>query len=102
MPIVLRYFSFFHFVLVLFIPLQFFSTHCVSNQLGAGSNYSSFIPAIPVQPLSYGDAQYFLKALTNNKAPSSWQGDLNFTYFIGPGPAEVELKTVVTPISLFF
>eukprot|EP01100_Stratorugosa_tubuloviscum_P012610 TRINITY_DN602_c0_g1_i1.p1 TRINITY_DN602_c0_g1~~TRINITY_DN602_c0_g1_i1.p1 ORF type:complete len:671 (+),score=332.17 TRINITY_DN602_c0_g1_i1:117-2129(+) len=60
------------------------------------------IPTIPVQPISWGDAEPFLSALTGPVAPESWQGGLNFTYHIGSGPIVVHLKTVmnwtITPI----
>jgi N-acetylated-alpha-linked acidic dipeptidase len=47
---------------------------------------------IPVMPISYGDAQPLLAALTGPVAPAAWRGALPFTYHIGPGPAKVHLK----------
>ncbi|MBI3579247.1 MAG: M28 family peptidase, partial [Ignavibacteriales bacterium] len=47
---------------------------------------------IPVLPISYGDAQPLLAALTGPVAPDSWRGALGITYHIGPGPAKVHLK----------
>src|SRR5438067_174442 len=47
---------------------------------------------IPVLPLSHGDAQPLLAALTGPVAPDGWRGALPFTYHIGPGPARVHLK----------
>ncbi len=47
---------------------------------------------IPVLPISYGDAQPLLEALTGPVAPESWRGALPLTYHIGPGPAKVRLK----------
>jgi len=47
---------------------------------------------IPVLPISYGDAQPLLSALTGPVAPQSWRGSLPITYHIGPGPAKVHLK----------
>lgn len=47
---------------------------------------------IPVLPISYGDAQPLLAALTGPVAPSAWRGGLPLTYRIGPGPAKVHLK----------
>lgn len=47
---------------------------------------------IPVLPISYGDAQPLLEALTGPVAPESWRGALPLTYRIGPGPAKVRLK----------
>ncbi|MGE5648504.1 MAG: M28 family metallopeptidase [Acidobacteriota bacterium] len=47
---------------------------------------------IPVLPISYGDAQPLLAALTGPVAPAAWRGALPITYRIGPGPAKVHLK----------
>jgi N-acetylated-alpha-linked acidic dipeptidase len=46
---------------------------------------------IPVLPISYGDAQPLLAALTGPVAPESWRGALPITYHIGAGPATVHL-----------
>jgi N-acetylated-alpha-linked acidic dipeptidase len=46
---------------------------------------------IPVLPISYGDAQPLLSALTGPVAPESWRGSLAMTYHVGPGPAKVHL-----------
>jgi N-acetylated-alpha-linked acidic dipeptidase len=50
------------------------------------------ITKIPVLPISYGDAQPLLEALTGPGAPESWRGGLPITYRLGPGPARVHLK----------
>ena len=50
------------------------------------------ITKIPVLPISYGDAEPLLAALTGQIAPRSWRGGLGMTYRIGPGPAKVHLK----------
>ncbi len=50
------------------------------------------IMKIPVMPLSYGDAQPLLAALTGPVAPESWRGALPITYRLGAGPAKVHLK----------
>jgi N-acetylated-alpha-linked acidic dipeptidase len=50
------------------------------------------ITKIPVLPISYGDAQPLLAALTGVVAPDSWRGGLPITYHVGPGPAKVHLK----------
>jgi len=50
------------------------------------------ITKIPVLPISYGDAQPLLAALTGRVAPDGWPGGLGQTYRIGPGPAKVHLK----------
>jgi N-acetylated-alpha-linked acidic dipeptidase len=50
------------------------------------------LTAIPVLPVSYGDAQPLLAALGGRAVPASWRGALPITYRIGPGPARVHLK----------
>jgi N-acetylated-alpha-linked acidic dipeptidase len=47
---------------------------------------------IPVLPVSYGDAQPLLAAITGPVAPRAWQGGLPITYRVGPGAAKVHLK----------
>jgi N-acetylated-alpha-linked acidic dipeptidase len=47
---------------------------------------------IPVQPISYADAQPLLAALTGPVAPARWRGGLAITYHVGPGPAKVHLR----------
>jgi N-acetylated-alpha-linked acidic dipeptidase len=47
---------------------------------------------IPVLPMSYGDAQPLLEALTGPVAPESWRGALPMTYHVGPGPARVHVR----------
>ena len=47
---------------------------------------------IPVLPISYGDAQPLLAALTGEATPMDWRGGLPITYRIGPGPARVHMK----------
>ena len=47
------------------------------------------ITKIPVLPISYGDAQPLLEALSGPVAPEDWRGALPITYHIGPGPAKV-------------
>ena len=47
---------------------------------------------IPVLPISYGDAQPLLAALTGEAAPMDWRGGLPITYRTGPGPARVHMK----------
>ena len=49
--------------------------------------YSEFLegqsaPSIPVQPISYGDAEHFLSQLDDYDAPDDWVGGLNITYKI--------------------
>ena len=43
-------------------------------------------------PISYGDAQPLLAALTGPVAPDDWRGALPITYHVGPGAAKVHLK----------
>jgi N-acetylated-alpha-linked acidic dipeptidase len=47
---------------------------------------------IPTLPISYGDAEPILAALTGPVAPPNWRGALPITYRVGPGPAKVHLK----------
>jgi N-acetylated-alpha-linked acidic dipeptidase len=47
---------------------------------------------IPVLPISYGDAQPLLAALSGPLAPTDWRGALPLTYRLGPGAARVHLK----------
>jgi N-acetylated-alpha-linked acidic dipeptidase len=47
---------------------------------------------IPVQPISYADAQPLLAALGGPVAPQYWRGSLPITYHVGPGGAKVHLK----------
>ena len=50
------------------------------------------ITKIPVLPISYGDAEPLLAAVTGQVAPRSWRGGLGLTYHVGPGAAKVHLK----------
>ncbi|MGA2718851.1 MAG: transferrin receptor-like dimerization domain-containing protein, partial [Candidatus Acidiferrales bacterium] len=50
------------------------------------------ITKIPVLPISYGDAQPLLAALTGPMAPKEWRGGLTIPYHVGPGAAKVHLK----------
>ncbi|OQR68662.1 N-acetylated-alpha-linked acidic dipeptidase protein-like, partial [Tropilaelaps mercedesae] len=43
------------------------------------------LPAIPIQPISAGDAQHLLRDMGGPIAPVEWQGRLNITFAIGPG-----------------
>lgn len=47
---------------------------------------------IPVQPISYHDAEPLLKDMAGPVAPKSWRGGLPFTYHIGPSKSKVHLK----------
>ncbi len=49
---------------------------------------------IPVLPISWGDALPILRQLRGTPAPNDdWKGALPITYHIGPGPAEVRMRT---------
>ena len=50
------------------------------------------ITRIPVQPISYADAQPLLEALGGRVVPADWAGALPITYHVGPGPARVHLR----------
>ena len=47
---------------------------------------------IPVLPISYGDAEPLLAAMTGPVAPPNWRGALPLTYHLGPGTARVHLR----------
>jgi len=49
------------------------------------------ITTIPVLPISYGDAQPLLAAISGQVVPQIWRGGLPITYHVGPGPAKVHL-----------
>lgn len=50
------------------------------------------ITKIPVLPISYGDAQPLLQALSGPMAPQEWRGSLPLPYHVGPGATKVHLK----------
>ena len=50
------------------------------------------ITKIPVMPISYGDAEPLLAAMSGLTVPREWRGNLPITYRVGPGPAKVHLK----------
>jgi len=49
---------------------------------------------IPTLPISYGDAQPLLAALTGPMAPAEWRGVLGIPYHVGPGAAKVHLNVM--------
>jgi N-acetylated-alpha-linked acidic dipeptidase len=53
------------------------------------------MPRIPSLPLSYGDAEKILRHLAGPNVPQGWQGGLPFAYHLGPGPAALQLETVM-------
>lgn len=50
------------------------------------------IQKIPVQPISYGDAEPILRNLAGAGVSEAWQGGLPFDYHAGPGPARVHMR----------
>ncbi|HUO93078.1 MAG TPA: transferrin receptor-like dimerization domain-containing protein [Rhizomicrobium sp.] len=46
---------------------------------------------IPALPISYADAQVFLKALGGQVVPASWRGSLPITYRVGPSTVSAHL-----------
>lgn len=49
------------------------------------------ITKIPTLPISYGNAQPLLAALTGAMVPAAWRGGLPISYRFGPGPATVHM-----------
>ena len=49
------------------------------------------ITKIPTMPISYGDAQPLLAALSGPLAPEEWRGGLPIPYHVGPGASKVHL-----------
>jgi N-acetylated-alpha-linked acidic dipeptidase len=49
------------------------------------------ITRIPTLPISYGDAQPLLAALTGPLAPEEWRGALPIAYHVGPGASKLHL-----------
>ena len=60
-----------------------------SPKMTAGNAPS--ITKIPTLPISYGDAQPLLAAITGPLAPEEWRGALPIPYHVGPGAATVRL-----------
>lgn len=55
-----------------------------------GFSLDELRPLVPVMPISYGDAEPFLRGLGGTVAPEGFQGGLNFTYTLGPsGPSNL-------------
>ena len=51
------------------------------------------LPKIPVQPIGYDEAEYLLQNISpENPAPSTWIGDLNATYNLGPNMINANWK----------
>lgn len=50
------------------------------------------LPKIPVTPISYRDAYEILVRLSGRPVPLDWQGGLNFTYRLGPGFREANIR----------
>eukprot|EP00128_Syssomonas_multiformis_P007705 Colp12_sorted_trinity150504_noHs@13868 len=80
-----------------------FISHCAGDPgKPERCGVDSLIPKIPVQPLSYADAEPLLRALRSNPAPAGWKGGLSIDYNIGPGPAvvnmDLKMRFVTGPI----
>lgn len=50
------------------------------------------LPTIPVHPIGYDDAYHFLSRMDGMNVSDSWQGKLNFTYRLGPGFVDKNLR----------
>jgi N-acetylated-alpha-linked acidic dipeptidase len=62
--------------------------------VSAATNDSSAtrtITKIPVMPISYEDAEPFLRALGGQVVPESWRGGLPISYKTGPSLAKAHL-----------
>ena len=57
-------------------------------------------PTIPVNPLSYKDAEPILKSLGGSTAPHGWQGALPFTYHLGAGGNSADAHPVTVHMHL--
>ena len=71
-----------------------FTFHWIQQADGSwkeGPERDRQLPRIPSIPLSHRSAAEILSRLQGPVAPPDWQGDLPFTYRIGPGPARVRL-----------
>jgi N-acetylated-alpha-linked acidic dipeptidase len=53
---------------------------------------AAYLTKVPTLPISYGDAQPLLAALTGLMAPVDWRGALPIPYRLGAGAAKVHLK----------
>ena len=54
-------------------------------------NQVTTLTKIPVMPISYEEAEPFLKNLAGDVVPENWRGNLPLTYHVGPGPAKAHL-----------
>ena len=53
-----------------------------------------YVPSIPVQPISYGDAIHFMSQLDDHDVPSDdWVGGLNITYKISQSSTNTKYVT---------
>lgn len=60
-----------------------------------GFSQEELVPAIPVMPISYGDAEPLLRAMGGTKAPEGFQGGLDFEYTVGPSGSAAAVRLVV-------
>jgi N-acetylated-alpha-linked acidic dipeptidase len=52
---------------------------------------AAHVPAIPVVPISYGNAAELMRGMRGQDVPPSWQGGMAFHYHIGPGPVRARV-----------
>ena len=53
------------------------------------------VARIPVVPIGYGAAAELLRPLRGAEAPEGWQGGLELTYRIGPGPVTARVHVLM-------
>ncbi|XP_078351462.1 N-acetylated-alpha-linked acidic dipeptidase 2-like [Oculina patagonica] len=58
------------------------------------------LPKIPVQPISYGDAETLLRTLNHTNVPKDWQGGMGFSYGIEMDPNDTRNVTISVSLSL--
>ncbi|XP_053312528.1 glutamate carboxypeptidase 2-like isoform X2 [Spea bombifrons] len=65
-------------------------TYRYNEKDGAG------LPAIPVHPIGYNDAEHLLRNMGGKPAPdNTWKGSLNVSYNIGPGYKDPQMSQYV-------
>ncbi|CAM9748772.1 unnamed protein product, partial [Phaeothamnion confervicola] len=83
-------------------PLRAYLGGEASARAICGYPPEDLVPAIPVLPISYGDATPLLRALGGPEAPDEFRGALPLTYRTGPSTGKVRLainnRKVVGPI----
>lgn len=64
---------------------------CTTKDKADSFSYTQVIPSIPVQPLSWSDAEPILRSLRGKEVPPSFRGALPIRYYFGPGPGVVNM-----------